>query len=123
MVKRPLILLVDDNPNFVDRLLVLLEESGSVSDISIANDYEEALSLYDQDKPAMALLDINLPGKSGIELLRFFKKDNREVEVIMISNHTDDYYKDLCMRLGARCILDKSNDLELLTSIIRGNGC
>jgi DNA-binding response OmpR family regulator len=69
MKKDPIILIVDDNLNFVDRVIDLLEAFANSCSILVANDYEEAKRLFLAEKPQLVLLDINLPGKSGIELL------------------------------------------------------
>ena len=122
MKKGEVILIVDDNMNFIDRMIGLLEEVESVGDIHIASDFDEARRVLADETPGVVLLDINLPGKNGIELLRLIKKLNTDCEVIMITNHADDYYRDQCFELGARHFLDKSNDFALVPSIIRKRG-
>jgi DNA-binding NarL/FixJ family response regulator len=127
MKKKQAILIVDDNLNFADRMTGLLREVTSVGDIHTATDYDETVRLLAEEKPDVVLLDINLPGKNGIEILRMIKKDSRECEVIMITNHADDYYRQQCYELGAKYFLDKSNDFSLVPRIIsqralRNNG-
>ncbi len=112
------ILIVDDNKSFVDRMIDLLDELDNISHINVASDYEEARRLLEQERPDLVLLDINLPGKSGIELLRNIKELGWNCEVIMITNHTDDYYRQQCRELGANHFLDKSNDFGMVTEII-----
>lgn len=112
------ILIVDDNLNFVDRMIGLLEEIKMISNIIIASDYEEARKILLQERPAVALLDINLPGKNGIELLKLIRMNDSDCEVIMITNHADDYYRQQCFDLGAKHFLDKSNDFAQVPGII-----
>lgn len=112
------ILIVDDNRNFVDRMIALLEDVKTNKQINIASNYEEAhrfLSVKDHD---IVLLDINLPGKNGIELLKFIFQRSKQCEVIMITNHADGYYRDQCTELGAKYFLDKSNDFALVPEIV-----
>ena len=113
-----MILIVDDNLNFVDRMISLLEESGHVSDISVASNYDEARKLLSSEQPDIVLLDINLPGKNGIELLKQIRLNNQQCEVIMITNHADEYYRQQCKDLGAKHFLDKSNDFAMVPSLI-----
>ncbi len=120
MKKKYPLLIVDDNRLFVDRILCLLEEEGEDVYINIASDYEEARRLFFSEVPGTVLLDINLPGKNGIDLLRLFKQSRQETRVIMISNHADPFYRELCLGLGAAHFLDKSNDFLQLPGIIRG---
>lgn len=119
MKKQEVILIVDDNLNFVERMIVLLKEAGNTSDIHIASDYDEARRMLAEVAPDIVLLDINLPGKNGIELLRLIKKNAANCEVIMITNHADDYYREQCYELGAKYFLDKSNDFAQVPGLIR----
>lgn len=111
-------MIVDDNLNFVKRMRGLLEELSSISSINVASDYENALRQINEHRPDFVLLDINLPGKSGIEILKMIKQNKWECEVIMISNHADDYYRNQCFELGAQHFLDKSSEFGLVTEII-----
>ena len=118
MKKGEVILIVDDNMNFVDRMIGLLDEVKGVGEIHVASDFDEARRLLAEENPDIVLLDINLPGKNGIELLRLIRKNSADCEVIMITNHADDYYRDQCYELGATHFLDKSNDFALVPGII-----
>lgn len=111
--------MVDDNLNFVDRMISLLREEKSIGQIDVASGYEEARQLLKDKEPDFVLLDINLPGKNGIEFLKLIKAIDRKCEVIMITNHADDYYRQQCRELGAKYFLDKSNDFALVPGIIR----
>jgi len=115
---KPVILIVDDNMNFVDRMISLLEDADNIGYINVASNYDEARRLLAAEDPAVVLLDINLPGKNGIELLKLIRQNNKGCEVIMITNHADDYYKQQCKELGARYFLDKSNDFAQVPGII-----
>lgn len=113
-----MLLIVDDNMNFVDRMIGLLEESGYLREICVAGSYDEARKILHAENPQIVLLDINLPGKNGIELLRHIRTNNTPCEVIMITNHTDDYYRLQCEALGAKHFLDKSSDFALVPALI-----
>jgi CheY-like chemotaxis protein len=112
-----LILIVDDNINFVKRIVSMIEDLDNIGYINVAADYEEAVKLL-EEMPDLVLLDINLPGKSGIELLRRIKESGSETEVIMITNHADGYYRKVCKDLGAEYFLDKTNDFAKVPEII-----
>ena len=72
MAKKKTILFIDDNP--VDRTLIsrLLKKSGF--DVFVAEDGKVGQSLAKDKKPDLIILDILLPGISGIELCKYFKK-------------------------------------------------
>ena len=117
-----LILIVDDNMRFVQRIISMLEELNNIGYINVAKDYNEAIQFLDEERPDLVLLDINLPGKSGIELLRRIKDSGSKSQVIMISNHADDYYRQQCHDLGAKYFLDKSNEFGRVPEIIEKIG-
>ena len=112
------ILIVDDNKCFVDRIVGMLDELNNISYINVASDYEQARRLLEEERPDLVLLDINLPGKSGIELLRRIKESGWRCEVIMITNHADEYYRQQCISLGVKHFLDKSNDFGMVPEIV-----
>jgi DNA-binding NarL/FixJ family response regulator len=122
MKKGQVILIVDDNLNFVDRMINLLEEEANISHTIIATDFEETRIQFDLEQPDVVLLDINLPGKNGIEVLKFIRDKDIKCEVIMITNHFDEYYRQQCFDLGAKHFIDKSNDFGRVPAIIRESG-
>ncbi len=113
-----LLLIVDDNMYFVERMVALLEETGNVGYINVASDYEEARHLLNEEEHDLVILDINLPGKNGIELLRQIKQPGGSCKVIMVTNHADEYYRQQCKELGADYFLDKSNDFGRVPMIV-----
>ena len=110
--------MIDDNMCFIERMVGLLDEVKNISYINIASDYDEASRLVNQDKPDLVLLDINLPGKSGIEILKKIRSQDKECKVIMLTNHADEYYRQQCREFGADLFLDKSNDFAKVPEII-----
>lgn len=117
--KNSMVLIVDDNMNFINRMIGLLEDVENIGHIKSATNYDEACRLLETETPDVALLDINMPGKNGIELLKYIKHNNMTCEVIMITNHADTYYRQQCEELGAKHFLDKSNDFGLVPGMIK----
>lgn len=113
-----MVLIVDDNKNFVDRMIGLLNEIDNIGYINVANDYNEACRLMACDYHEVVVLDINLPGKSGLELLKVIKENTPVCEVIMITNHADEYYRQQCNALGADHFLDKTIEFDQVPEII-----
>lgn len=113
-----LILIVDDNMCFVERMIGLLEEVKNIGYINVASDYDEASRLLVSEPHDLVLLDINLPGKSGIELLKKIKSAGGTTKVMMMTNHAEEYYRVLCRELGADYFLDKSNDFTKVPGIV-----
>lgn len=113
-----LILIVDDNMCFVERMIGLLEEVKNIAYINVASDFDEASRLLLSEPHDLVLLDINLPGKSGIELLKKIKLTSVHTKVMMMTNHAEEYYRVLCRELGADYFMDKSNDFAKVPGIV-----
>ncbi len=112
------ILIVDDNLNFIKRMISILDDVKYPKNISVASDYNSALQQIESCRQHILLLDINMPGKSGIDLLRIIKEQLPAMEVIMLTNHAEAFYREQCKELGARFFLDKSNDFLQVPDIV-----
>jgi DNA-binding NarL/FixJ family response regulator len=108
------VLIVDDSILIMERMIPILEEMENISFVVHAASFKEGMEVLSRLSPNMVLLDINLPDKSGVELLRIIHQRRLEIAVLMISNHSDPYYREVCQKLGARGFLDKSNDMDLI---------
>jgi DNA-binding NarL/FixJ family response regulator len=113
------VLLVDDH--FVVRtgLRTLLT---SIKDIEVveAENGRDALVRLRQDQPDLVVLDLNLPGMGGLELLRRMLLENKDVRILVLSMHTEPLYVTRAMQLGALGYLSKhASAQELLTAVHR----
>lgn len=113
------VLLIDDTVMILQRLQSLLSEVKQVSRTESVTSAEEALILLNDYQPDVMVLDINMPGMSGIDMLRRLSLFERlKPVVIMLTNNTFAGYRDECMRLGADYFLDKSRDFGMIPSIV-----
>jgi CheY-like chemotaxis protein len=112
------ILIVDDNLHFVHRMASLFGELDNRIQIYSAGSYEEALTQLDIRRHDTILLDINLPGRNGIALLKKIVERNCQCKVIMISNNAAEYYRKQCKKLGAIHFLDKTTEFHLAPSLV-----
>jgi CheY-like chemotaxis protein len=112
------ILIVDDSITILTRMKEILSEILCVNAVDIATNGIEALEFLCIQKPELILLDINMPKKNGIELLKEVKQLYPQIKVMMVTNQSVDYYKPICMELGAEYFIDKSTEFELIPDII-----
>lgn len=113
-----ILLVVDDSVLVLDRLTAMLNEIGVAEKIFTAKSFQEGVTHLGQITPDVALLDINLPDKSGIELLKYIKHNMPGIKVMMITNQSDDYYQNLCRDEGADFFFDKTNDFDKIGETI-----
>lgn len=115
---KKIVLVVDDSTLILDRIIPLLQEISNIQRVVAANTFREAVELINEIGPDMVLLDIHLPDKSGIEVLRTIKKQQLKTIVLMITNHASEHYRNICRALGAKYFFDKSADMDLVTEAI-----
>jgi DNA-binding NarL/FixJ family response regulator len=112
------ILIVDDSLIITERLQVMLRGLSNTGAVASAGDYSQAVRWLQHTPFDIVFLDINLPGKSGIELLRHIKAAYPRIVVIMLSNQSSDYYRAICKKLDADYFLDKSTEFDKVPFII-----
>ncbi len=106
MKERIKLLYVEDSLDWATMISQLLMPHGFV--VWIAEDGDEALELFRTDPPDMVLLDIDLPGRNGWELIREFKQEKEWIPVVLYSSFFDS--KKICeaFGLGAEDFLSKT---------------
>lgn len=113
----PVILIVEDEPKMAYVLRQTLQAHGYRSQTAL-NGFE-ALSSLQAIQPAAVILDLNLPGLSGLELLQRLRQQFPQTKVIILSGHIQEY-SQLASEMGVEEILQKPVRLEdIIGSITR----
>ncbi len=115
-MKKPRILLVDDESEFVDTLAERLHLRGYHAET--ANDGETALHSIENDCPDLVVLDLKMPGLSGMEVLKEIRKNSKPVPVILLTGHGSTKEGIEGMRQGAYDYLIKPIDIDELIQVI-----
>lgn len=114
------ILLVDDVNIILQKMKMFLSIVPSVNRVDTADSADQAYSLLETNQPQLVVLDVNMPGTSGIDMLKKIRSSERpQPIVVMLTNQKEKIYKDTCLELGADYYLDKSKDFLCLPEIIR----
>ncbi len=94
------ILLVDDAEENLDILVAVL---GDVADLTVATDGESALEILQQETPHLIVLDIEMPGMDGFEVLRRIKESpaTARTPVVFLSAHSEEAVKARALAMGA----------------------
>lgn len=108
----PKILVVDDEFEICSFLKSFFEER--LYDVSTATSGEEALRKIEIEKPQVLLLDIKMPGKDGLQVLKEVKKKYPQVKVIMVTAVETSDKIEQAIKLGADNYITKPLSLEYL---------
>ena len=116
--------IVEDDKEIRESLAILIEGTDGFSCISHYGSVELAMKKIEQDSPDVILMDINLPGMSGIEGVKLIKENMPDCEIIMqtISENDKDVFDSLCA--GACGFLKKNTPpaklLDAITEAVNG---
>lgn len=113
------ILIIDDHPLFRRGIRWSLEEERDFQVVGEASDAQEALRAADMLVPDVSLVDLNLPGMSGLELCRVLKRRHPQTAVVVLTMHEDDEQLFSAIRAGASAYCTKDIDPADLVNVIR----
>lgn len=115
------VLLVDDHAIVRAGVRRLLATEANVS-ILEAETSQEALDLCRREQPDLIVLDLNLPGSSGLELLRRILQLDKSSKVLVLSMHSESVYAARALQAGARGYVSKSATAEEFVEAVRQVG-
>src|SRR5687767_12908554 len=96
---RKAVFIVDDSPVVRDRLVAMISELPEVEVVGQADIAFEAINSIRRLRPLVVVLDISMPGGSGMYVLESIKKEQPNPLVIMLTNFASDQYRQKCLRL------------------------
>ena len=115
------ILLVDDHAVVRAGVRRLLATEANVSILEAASS-QAALEIYRRERPDVIILDLNLPGSSGLELLRQLVQLDKSVRILVLSMHAEPVYAARALEAGARGYISKSAAAEEFVEAVRQVG-
>jgi two-component system, NarL family, invasion response regulator UvrY len=113
------ILIVDDHTVVREGLKRILADVDNIQVMAEAGNASEALALLRERNFDLVLLDLSLPGRTGLELLRMIKDEQPKLPVLVLSAYAEDQYAVRALRDGADGFLNKQSAPELLVTAIR----
>lgn len=108
------IVLVDDSPIIRDCLNSTLVRIDGCTVVGMAADGIEAVNVIHDLRPHVVVLDITMPHRNGIEVLREIRKEDPNMVIIMFTADPSLMLEEICLREGANYYLSKSEILELV---------
>ena len=111
------ILLVDDEQHIRKYVGLILRQLGVAKILEAANG-EEALATYERERPALVLLDINMPILDGLETLKRLKAFDPECVVVLLTSLTTRLNVEIALSLGAVNYIRKDTPKEEITKAL-----
>ena len=112
------VVIVDDHKIVREGIIQLLEFDGKIKVIGEAGNGLECLDLLKNDIPDVLLLDINMPGMNGLEVLQNIRKDKIDVKVIILTVHNETEYLLRAVDLNVDGYILKDSESEVLKNAI-----
>lgn len=113
------VMIVDDHPIVRQGVRSVLANHPDIQVVGEADSAATLFAIVDSLKPDVALLDIRMPGQSGIEVTQRLKRDYPDIRVIILTTYDDDEYLFGALRAGAEGYMLKSASQESLADSIR----
>ncbi len=113
----PRILFVDDEAAMLEMLSAFFRDKGF--EVTTARSAQEAMALADEGQFDVTILDINLAGENGLELLGFFRTNFPKVPVVMFTGLPEDDLLDQALARGASGFMRKTDPLTDLMAALQ----
>ena len=113
------VILCDDHAMLRRGVRDTLAEATDVRVIGEADGYTSLRELLRQQRPDVLLLDVDLPGRSGLEILSTLQQEPAPLRTLMVSMYPEDQYALRCLKAGAMGYLNKGGDPAALIAAVR----
>jgi two-component system, NarL family, invasion response regulator UvrY len=112
------VFIVDDHPLLRRGIRDILTDGEDIEVVGEAQDYNELRSKMRSVPIDILLLDINLPGKNGIDILKALREENPRLKVLMLSMYAESQYAVRALKAGAYGYLNKASAPEQLLDAV-----
>lgn len=113
------VLVADDHAIVRDGLKQILLRTGDIVVGAEAKNAQEAMQLVRHREWDVLLMDMSMPGRSGLDLIKQVKSERPKLPILVLSMHQEEQYAVRAIRAGASGYLNKDSASELLVSAIR----
>ncbi len=112
------VFIADDSIEIRKRIIAMLSDVERIDMIGQAENVQDAISSIHELNPDVVILDIRMPGGSGMDVLKTIEKRNRMPVVIMLTNYPRSQYRNKCLDAGADFFFDKSREFEKVIEVV-----
>ena len=112
------VFIADDSLVIREHLVAMLDELPRIVIVGQAENVAEAINGILELRPDVVILDVRMPGGSGIDVLQTIKQDEPAPVVIILTNYPHPAYRQKCLQAGADFFLDKSTEFDQIPELI-----
>jgi len=113
------VIVVDDHALIRRGLRETLTEAGDIAVVGEAGDYGELRQVMRAEPFDVLLLDVNLPGRSGIDALKAMHEAGEQVRAVVLSQYPEDQYGIRALKAGAMAYLNKGASPDVIVQAVR----
>ncbi|HEV8513072.1 MAG TPA: response regulator transcription factor [Cyclobacteriaceae bacterium] len=112
-------LVVDDHSMVRSGLIKILKEESDIEVLAEADGYPQLLNCLKTVFPDIILMDISMPGKNGLEIVKELKQTNPEIKTLVLSMHPEERFSVRAIKAGALGYVSKESAADELVRAIR----
>jgi two-component system, NarL family, response regulator DesR len=116
------VLIAEDNEDLRDVLRALISSEPDLRCVGVASDVDEVIANANEEKTDVLVLDLELQGRSSIDVLRAVRRSGADVAIVVFSGHAHPDMIRHTLAAGADAFVPKSGDFDLLLDAIRDAG-
>ena len=113
------VFVADDSYQIRSSLKDMIDDIAGIELIGQASDVVNLPDTIKSLKPHILILDVKMPGGSGIGVLKKIKDEHPSTTVIMFTDYSYNIYREKCMELGADYFFEKSREFEKIENILK----
>ena len=114
------VLLADDSGLILERLAEMLNMYKKVEIVGSFKNGTDTLEALRTLKPDLAIVDLKMPGLSGLEVIHEIRKENTTVKIIILTFYSSDYYRNIAIQTGADYFFNKVDDFDEVSMVVAG---
>ena len=118
-MKKIRLMIVDDAQMFAELLAAIFQQEPDVQVVGTAGNGAQALALAQEKRPDLVILDIKLPGVSGLDLIAPLRTLNPALKIVMVSAFFDPYTVQRVLEAGGNGYVEKLSSISTLRAAIR----
>jgi DNA-binding NarL/FixJ family response regulator len=112
------VLLADDSKLILERLQEMVGIYRQVEIVGSCSNGIDTLEALRTLKPDLAIVDIKMPGLSGLEVLNEIRKEDKIVKFIILTFYSSDYHRQMAIQAGADYFFNKVDDFEKVSQLV-----